>query len=573
MIWSRLTALTLLAWSVVATHAVSTSGTRETRALIEPYSIHIPDESLTQLLAKLALATFPDDLEQQPYEWERGTSVRYLRELIDYWRVANASRPHYDWRAREREWNKLPHFRTRLNGYDLHFIHARSPRPDAVPLLFSHGWPGSFLECLKVLPELVHPSDSAAPAFHVVCPSIPGFAFSPMPPGERTDVWRVAELFVALMERLNYSQYVAQGGDWGALITSHMCTIDAERCIGLHINMVPTAPPLNLFRTRNPISAMWTTLNTLLDFAVPMLRFRPEEAEMVEAPLQWLWDQTVSGSWTQRTGQIPMRRGWLANALSLITPSCCRCFALFSSLLFVQAYFHQQSTRPDTVGLALHDSPVGLASWLVEKYRMWSDCAGDVESVWSKDDLLDHIALYHLTNTITTSMRLYYHTAHPVGDSMLTRLQSWDVKVPTAVAMFPAELGRAPRKWLEHYFNIQVSHTATVTLTEATCAHAVVCRCFAWLTAMCLRLCVTVVVLAIHADASWRSFCRPGAARPLAGRRTRLRTTACAVQLQTTRRLTVSESREKRIIKLRWKLPLPFPFQFKFQRYKLKKEC
>lgn len=104
---------------------------------------------------------------------------------------------------------------------------------------------------------------------------------------------------------------------------------------------------------------------------------------------------------------------------------------------------------------------MGIASWLVEKYRMWSDCAGDVESVWSKDDLLDHVALYHLTGTITSSMRLYYHTAHPIGQSMLARLQSWDVKVPTAVAMFPAELGRAPRKWLEHYFNIKVSHATT----------------------------------------------------------------------------------------------------------------
>ena len=135
---------------------------------------------------------------------------------------------------------------------------------------------------------------------------------------------------------------------------------------------------------------------------------------------------------------------------------------------FLQAYFHQQSTRPDTVGLALHDSPVGIASWLVEKYRMWSDCAGDVESVWSKDDLLDHVALYHLTGTITSSMRLYYHTAHPLGQSMLARLQSWDVKVPTAVAMFPAELGRAPRKWLEHYFNIKVSHANSSRTSRST---------------------------------------------------------------------------------------------------------
>lgn len=197
-----------------------------------------------------------------------------------------------------------------------------------------------------------------------------------------------------------------------------MATHDPVRCRGIHFNMAAIGPPL-LFWTRNPLYALWRAFTTALDFAFPTLRFSAEEAPMVRAPLGWAWDQT--------------------------------------------AYFHEQATRPDTLGIALHDSPVALASWLIEKFRLWSDCNGDLESVFSLNELLDHINLYQLTGTIASSVQLYYETAHPStptadgepAPAMLRTFFLWDVQVPSAFAAFPAELARTPSKWLAEQYNLK----------------------------------------------------------------------------------------------------------------------
>jgi len=328
-----------------------------------------------------------------------------------------------------------------------------------VPLLFAHGWPGSFLECVKLLPLWTRPENASLPAFHVVCPSIPGYGFSaPAPSGRHMNVQDAAALFVSLMARLGYGRYIAQGGDWGSVVVAHMASIDPTHCRGVHLNAAPVAPPFALFATRNWAYALWRSFNTLLDFILPLRwRFPAEEARLLEVkPFEaWAYEQT--------------------------------------------GYFHQQSTFPDTLGVGLEDSPAGLAAWLVEKFRAWSDCCAgggltgiqdtarahlyaaarsfgsdaaigpnvcDVERVFSKTELLDHVSLYYFTRSITSSMRLYYETTHPRQDikggkgkggpssplAFLQALSSWDVQVPTGFAIFPGEILYAPRKWLEDYF-------------------------------------------------------------------------------------------------------------------------
>lgn len=364
----------------------------------------------------MALATFPEPYitsQTSDEKWARGTDVEYLKTLHAFWyNGSTAGAPKYDWRAREAVMNaRMPQFKTQIGEFDVHFVHQRSRDPNAVPLLFSHGWPGSFLECTRILRRLTNPSPGKQ-AFHVVCPSIPGYGFSSAPTRPGFGARQAAEVFIQLMARLNYTKYVMQGGDWGCVIGSWVATLDSDHCLGLHINMAPILPPLNLFQTRNPFYAAWRSFTTVLDLVFPSLRFDAYDAHLTQAPLQWGYDLT--------------------------------------------GYFHEQSTKPDTIGIAFHDSPIGLASWLVEKYRIWSDCHGDVETRFDKQHLLDHIMVYYTSGTITSSMRFYYETTHQQGESsMLRQMMSWDVRVPTGFAAFPAELGQAPEKWLAEYYNLK----------------------------------------------------------------------------------------------------------------------
>ena len=275
---------------------------------VERFEIRVDDAVLEDLRQRLVATRLPDQIDGTG--WEYGVPADYLRELVDHWRDG------YDWRVAEARLNELEHFRTSIDGQSIHFVHARSAHDGAQPLLLTHGWPGSIVEFLDVIPRLTTPEaygGEAADAFHVVAPSLPGYGFSELTRTRGWDVSRIARAFIALMARLGYDRYGAQGGDWGAQVATRIGALDSEHCVGIHLNMPLADPPTD------PV----------------------ELSEADQADLQAL-----------------------------------RQFRLEES-----AYALEQGTKPQTLGAALNDSPVGLLAWIVEKFRSWSDCDGDPERV------------------------------------------------------------------------------------------------------------------------------------------------------------------------------------------------
>jgi pimeloyl-ACP methyl ester carboxylesterase len=340
---------------------------------VEPYEIRVDDAVLDDLRTRLARTRFPDQIEGTG--WEYGVPIAYLRELTDDWRTA------YDWRVQEAKLNELDHFRTRLDGQLVHFVHARSPHAGAFPLLLTHGWPGSIVEFLDVIPMLTHPEahgGDAADAFHVVAPSLPGYGFSEPTRTTGWDVARIARAFAELMSRLGYDRYCAQGGDWGAQVATRIGAFDPH-CAALHLNM-PIADP-------------------------------PEEA--------------VALSDDDKAGLAALQQ-----------------FQRDES-----GYALEQSTKPQTLGAALNDSPAGLLAWIVEKFRAWSDCNGDPETAFTREKLLTNVTVYWVTQTITSSARLYWEHMH-------SREKPAAVTVPTGVARYPKEVLRFPRPWVERRYNV-----------------------------------------------------------------------------------------------------------------------
>jgi len=343
--------------------------------------IEVPEEVLDDLRRRLAATRFPDQIPGSG--WDYGTDGAYLRELCSYWRDK------YDWRAQEALLNRFDHHRTMIDGQNLHFVHARSTVPGAFPLLITHGWPGSVFEFHKIIGPLVDPAahgGDARDAFHVICPSMPGYGFSGPTREPGWDVRRVAETFARLMARLGYARYGAQGGDWGAIVTTHLGLLDPQHVQGIHLNMVVAGPPPGVANPMEGVSA--EELKGIAD----MGEFQKRE-----------------------TG-----------------------------------YQQIQGTKPQTLGTALNDSPAGLAGWIVEKFRTWSDCGGDVEKRFSKDELLTNIMIYWVTETINSSVRLYCETMRtgrfaPAGER---------VTVPTGCSIFPKEIIRPPRRWAEAHYNV-----------------------------------------------------------------------------------------------------------------------
>jgi pimeloyl-ACP methyl ester carboxylesterase len=306
-------------------------------------------------------------------------------------------RNEFDWRAQERRLNQFEQFRTTIDGMGVHFIHRRSREPNALPLILVHGWPGSFAEFAKVIGPLTDPvryGGRAEDAFHVVVPSIPGYGFSDKPRGPGHGRDRTSELFVKLMARLGYSRYGAQGGDLGAGITSKMALDDGAHVAGLHLNLCSGEPP---------------------DPANPSAGVPAEElARMQERRTFWTDEE--------------------------------------------QGYSHIQGTRPQTLGYALNDSPVGLAAWIVEKFRLWCDCDGNPEKVFTRDELLTNITIYWVTETPTSAARFYYENRHGFDGRPAANSPGWwrnkRVAVPTACAAFPKEISFTPRRWLETRYNL-----------------------------------------------------------------------------------------------------------------------
>lgn len=332
---------------------------------IEPFTITVPDAVLTDLHDRLDRARLPNQITG--IGWEQGTERGYLVGLLDHWRHR------YDWRATEARLNRYPQFVAEIDGQRIHLLHAVSPNPDAIPLLITHGWPGSILEFLDVLDPLTE-------TFHVVTPSLPGFTFS----GETTERgWhprRIAAAFAEVMRRLGYERYGLQGGDWGSLVSANLADLHPERIIGLHLNMVAVAP-------RRP--------DELVTDA---------EQAALERHREW-----------RRTGV---------------------------------GYQEIQGTRPQSLGYGLQDSPVGLAAWIVEKFREWSH--GDITEAFTLDRLLDNITAYWVTGTAASSGRIYWEMRQAGREAVPERR----IDVPTAVAMFPGEMSYPPRVRIEAAYNV-----------------------------------------------------------------------------------------------------------------------
>jgi microsomal epoxide hydrolase len=343
---------------------------------ITPYRIHVPDAVLEDLRRRLAATRFPDQIPDTG--WDYGAELGYLRELVAYWRDK------YDWRAAEAELNRHAHFTTAIDGQRIHFLHARSPHPNAFPIVISHGWPGTIVEFLKVIEPLTDPERHGGrpeDAFHVVCPSLPGYGFSEPTRTRGWDPHRIAEAFAELMRRLGYARYGAQGGDWGALVTTNLGLLDARHVAGIHLNM--------------PLAVMGDA-SALSDEEKADLAFMGQFGD-------------------QETG-----------------------------------YQRIQGTKPQTLGFGLMDSPSGLAAWIVEKFRTWSDCGGDVESAFTRDELLTNVTVYWVTGTITSSTRLYYEVIQGGRVGFVGNR----VEVPTGVARFPKEIMRFPRSWVEKHYRV-----------------------------------------------------------------------------------------------------------------------
>ncbi len=346
---------------------------------IRPFTIEIADEVLTDLRDRLARTRLPDQIPGTG--WDYGADRAYMEELLAYWEDG------FDWRAQERALNEFDHFKTSIDGLDVHFIHQRSANEDATPLLLTHGWPGSFVEFTKIIGPLTDPAaygGDPADAFHVVIPSLPGYGFSDKPTETGYNPERMADVLAGLMERLGYDRYGAQGGDWGAIISRILAGNYSDRLIGLHTNFLTAGPPPG-----------------------------GNSQEGVTAEEQALR--------RERAQAFADERG----------------------------YQSIQGTKPQTVGYGLNDSPAGLAAWIVEKFHGWSDNDGDVESAFTKDELLTNVTLYWVTETITSASRLYYES----GNTPSTRPVGY-IDVPTGAAMFPKEISFTPRRWAEARYNI-----------------------------------------------------------------------------------------------------------------------
>jgi pimeloyl-ACP methyl ester carboxylesterase len=353
-----------------------------TAATIEADPIRISDDDLADLHRRLAQTRWPD--RETVDDWSQGIPLAYVQELCRYWRED------YDWRNTESALAQLPQYRTTIDGLGIHYIHARSPEPDARPLVLTHGWPGSILEFRKVIAALADPvahGGQASDAFHVVCPSLPGYGFSDRPTRVGRNIAHIAGIWVQLMQRLGYPRFLAQGGDWGSFISTELARSFPQHLEGIHLNFAVLSP---------------AALRNLGELT-------PSE------------DRTIEGL---------------------------RAFRDSGS-----AYSLQQATRPQTIGYGLADSPAAQCAWIVEKMTEWSDCDGHPENAFTRDELLDNVMMYWLSNTGASSGRLYWESFR---SSVATR----DViTVPTAYSAFPHEVACYSERWVStRYVDLRYYH-------------------------------------------------------------------------------------------------------------------
>ena len=349
---------------------------------VRPFTIAVEDSVLEDLQQRLADTRWPDEIPNTGCDY--GSNLAYLKELVEHWRTK------FDWRAQEAKLNAFSHFKSEVDGLDIHFIHEKGKGPNPIPLVITHGWPSCFFEITKIIPLLADPAShggDAADSFDVVAPSLPGFGFSDHAQDRGMEVQRVAGMWNKLMtENLGYPKFAAQGGDIGSGVTARLGYAHADTLYGIHLTSI-TRPTPYLGPGSRPVT----------------------DAEQA---------------------LIAQRDKWFADE---------------------GGYNHIQGTKPQTLAYGLNDSPVGLAAWIVEKYRTWSDCGGDVEKSYTKDELLTIVTIYWVTQTISSSTRMYFENQK----NLWAMEKDQKVPAPAGMAMFPQEISKPPREWGERSYDVR----------------------------------------------------------------------------------------------------------------------
>ena len=349
---------------------------------VRPFTIAVENSVLDDLRQRLADTRWPDEIPNTG--WDYGSNLTYIKELVDYWRTD------FDWRAQEAKLNAFNHFKSEVDGLDIHFIHEKGKGPNPIPLIITHGWPSCFFEMTKIIPLLADPASyggDAADSFDVVAPSLPGFGFSDHAQDRGMEIQRVAGMWNKLMsQNLGYPKFGAQGGDIGSGVTARLGFAHSDTLYGIHLTSI-TRPTPYLGPGSRPVT----------------------DAEQA---------------------LIAQRDKWFADE---------------------GGYNHIQGTKPQTLAYGLNDSPVGLAAWIVEKYRTWSDCGGDVEKSYTKDELLTIVTIYWVTQTISSSTRMYFENQK----NLWTMEKDEKVSAPAGMAMFPQEISKPPREWGERSYDVR----------------------------------------------------------------------------------------------------------------------
>ena len=364
---------------------------------IRPFRINVPDDQLVDLRRRIVATRWPD--RETVNDRSQGVQLAEFKEMVRYWGTD------YDWRKAEAKLNAFPQFITTIDDVDIHFIHVRSRHPNALPIIITHGWPGSVIEQLKIIDPLTDPTahgGRAEDAFDVVIPSLPGYGFSGKPKGTGWDPDRIARAWAELMQRLGYTRYVAQGGDWGAPITSAMARQAAAGLLGIHINLPATVPPeVAAALGGGPVPAGLS--------------------EKERAVLEALMTNAKSGN---------------------------------------SAYFTMMTARPQTVGYGATNSPAGLAAWILVHpgFAQWT-YGNDAGKSPATDDVLDNITLYWLTNTATSAARLYWENGARGSVIVAAAQKTGEISLPVAITVFPDDVYRAPETWARRaYRNLIYFH-------------------------------------------------------------------------------------------------------------------
>ncbi|KAK7901436.1 hypothetical protein WMY93_018205 [Mugilogobius chulae] len=369
------------------------------------FKVETSNEEIQDLYERIDRTRFTDPLEDSAFHY--GFNSTYLKKVVSYWRNE------FDWKKQVDILNKYPHYKTKIEGLDIHFVHVRpqsKTHQKVLPLMLVHGWPGCFYEFNKIIPLLTETKGDIV--FEVICPSIPGYGYSEAPHKTGFNSLAAARIFLTLMERLGFSQFYLQGGDWGSLITTNMSQMKPECVKGLHLNM---------FITRNDFKGLFTLI---------VGRYLPFLVGFTREDVKRLFPFFEKNVWT---------------------------------LLRESGYMHIQGTKPDTAGCGVNDSPVGLAAYILEKFSTWTDSNnrsledGGLERKYTLDELLTVIMIYWTTGSIVSSMRFYKENLSTNPDKRIDGLTN--VFVPTGLAAFPNELMHCPEMWAKKKYENVYSYT------------------------------------------------------------------------------------------------------------------